>query len=148
MTTTKKTAENANPFEALTTFGPDSFKEGYEKFAEGASDFADFQKKSFDAAVASSNAYAKGFEKIVAAQNAFVKSVFEDGVAAAKEAASADSPQAAFDANAKYASDAVEKNLQHTQKVADLWIETNKQTVEPLTARYSEIVEKIQTYRP
>ena len=148
MTASKKTEKPADAFETLTTVNPEAFKEGYEKIAEGVSAVADFQKDTYEAFVASAGAFAKGFEKLASEQTSFVKAAFEDTVANAKAVASAKSPQEAFDVNSEFARSTVEKNLGQVNKAADLWIETSKQTIEPLTARYSEMVEKIQAYRP
>lgn len=148
MTATKKTEKTTDAFETLTTVNPEAFKEGYEKFAEGVSTIADFQKDTYEAFVASAGAFAKGFEKLASEQTNFVKTAFEGSVANAKAVASAKSPQEAFDLNSEFARSAVETNLGQVNKAADLWIETAKETVEPLTARYSELVEKIQAYRP
>jgi len=148
MTATKKTTTETNPFETMTTLNPEAFKEGYEKFAEGFSTMADFHKGSMEAFMASAGAFAKGVEKLTAEQSAFVKSAFEQSVATAKAASGAKNVQESVDINADFARESIEKNLGQATKVADLWIETTKETVEPLTARYSELVEKIQSYRP
>ena len=151
MTETKKTAKTAQPsdaFETLTALNPEAFKEGYEKMAEGVSAAADFQKESYEAFIASVGAFTKGFEKLASEQTNFVKTAFEDTVANAKAVASAKSPQEALDLNSEFARTAVENNLGQVNKAADLWIETTKETVAPLTERYSEMVEKIQAYRP
>ena len=81
----EKTIEN-NPFEAMTNFDVEPFKVGYEKAAENFSQFAEFQKETFDAFMKSSNACVKGMDKLSAENAAFLKSFFDDGVAAAKGA--------------------------------------------------------------
>ena len=116
--------------------------------AEGVSTFADFQKESYEAFVASAGAFAKGFEKLASEQTNFVKTAFEGTVANAKAVASAKSPQEAFDINSEFARSSVENNLGQVNKATDLLMATTKETVEPLTTRYSEMVEKIQSFRP
>lgn len=148
MATSKTVNENAKAFEDSTAFKPEALKEGYEKMAEGVSTFAEFNKNSLDAMMASAGAFAKGLERLTAEQTAFVKKYFEETVSTAKAVSGAKSVQESIDLNADFARGAIEKNLGQANKVADLWIETTKQTVEPLTARYSELVEKIQSYRP
>ena len=147
MAAAKKTATAADAFD-MKTFSPESFKEGYEKFAEGVSSFADFQKESLNALMASANAFAKGVEKLTAEQTTFSKAVFEDTVATAKAATSSKTLQEAIELNSDFMRTSVEKNLGQINKVADIWTTTAKDTVEPLTARYTELVEKIQSYRP
>lgn len=148
MTATKKTANGAEAFETLTTMSPEVFKEGYEKVAEGFSTFADFQKGSMEAVMASASVFAKGVEKLTSEQSTFVKAAFEDGMATAKAASSTNNVQETIDLNSEFFRTAVEKNLGQFNKVSDICIETTKDAVEPLTARYSELVEKIQSYRP
>ncbi len=147
MAATKKTASAADAFD-FKGFSPESFKDGYEKFAEGMTTFADFQKESLNAVMASAGAFAKGVEKLTAEQTAFSKAAFEETVANAKAAASSKTVQEAIELNNDFVRAAVEKNLGQINKVADIWSETTKDTVEPLTVRYSELVEKIQAFRP
>ncbi|GJL92870.1 phasin family protein [Hyphococcus sp.] len=146
MATDKKTTAS-DAFD-VNAFGPESFKEGYEKFAEGVSSFADFQKESLNALMASASAFTKGFEKLSAEQAAFTKASFEDTVATAKAASASKTLQEAIELNSEFIRGSVEKNLGQINKVADICAAATKETVEPLTARYTELVEKIQAYRP
>lgn len=147
MAATKKTATAADVFD-FKAFSPESFKDGYEKFAEGLNTFADFQKESLEAVMASAGAFAKGVEKLTAEQTAFSKAAFEDTVANAKAAAASKTVQEAIELNSDFVRTSIEKNLGQINKVADIWSETTKGAVEPLSARYSDLVEKIQAYRP
>ncbi len=146
MATAKKTAGEA--FETLATMNPEALKEGYEKVAKGFSNLADFQKGTFEALVASAGSFAKGVEKLTSEQAAYAKSAYEDGVAAAKAAATSKSVQEALDIQSEYVRSVFEKNLGQFNKMADQWISTTKEAAEPLTARYSEFVEMVQSYRP
>ena len=60
MATTKKATNGAEAFETLTTLSPESFKEGYEKFSEGFTTFADLQKNSMEAIMAATGAFKIG----------------------------------------------------------------------------------------
>jgi phasin family protein len=146
MANAKKTA--GETFETLTAMNPEALKEGYDKFAKGFSNLADFQKGTFEAMVASAGSLAKGVEKLTSEQTAFAKSTYEDGVAAAKAAATSKSVQEALDIQSDYLRSAFEKNLGQFNKMADFWISTTKEAAEPITARYSEFVEMVQSYRP
>lgn len=147
MAAAKKTANGAEAFD-MTAFSPESFKEGYEKFAEGMTSFADFHKESLNALMASAGAFAKGVEKLTAESTSFSKAAFEDTVATAKAATAAKTLQEAIELNSDFMKSAVEKNLGQINKVADIWSATAKDAVEPLTARYTDLVEKIQSFRP
>ena len=144
-----KKADNNNPaFDAFAMFDPSAFKEGYEKFAEGVSALADYNKDALEAVMSSAGAYSKGVEKLAAENTDFVKGAYERAVSAGKAVAGAKSAQEAFDIQSEFARESVEKNLAQANKVADLWMDTTKETVTPLTERYGELVEKIQSYRP
>ena len=145
----KKTVEDASSetFEALTTFSPDTFKDGYEKFAKGMNSWADFQKSSVEALMASAGVFAKGLEHAASSQASFVKEQFEEGVATAKAAAASKSVQEAMELQNEFVRSAFEKNLGHATKLADHWTGVAKEAADPLTKRYGEFVEMVQSYR-
>lgn len=143
---TKKTAAAAEGFETLG-FTPDAFKDGYEKFAKSLNSFADFQKGSLEAMMASANTMAKGFEQAASAQAGFVKEQYEEGVALAKAAASSKSVQETIELQTEFAKTAFERNLGLVSKLADHWNGVAKEASEPLTKRYGEFVEMVQSYR-
>ncbi len=145
----KKSAENTatESFEALTTFSPDAFKDGYEKFAKGLNSWADFQKNSVEAFMASAGVFAKGFEAAASTQASFVKEQFEEGVATAKAAAASKSVQEAIELQNEFVRTSFEKNLGHATKLADHWTGVAKEASDPLTKRYGEFVELVQSYR-
>mgnify|MGYP002784738156 CR=1 FL=1 len=143
--TTKKTA-TAEGFETLG-FSPDAFKDGYEKFAKSLNSFADFQKGSLEAMMASATTVAKGFEKAASAQAGFVKEQYEETVALAKAAASSKSVQETIELQSEFAKTVFERNLGIVTKLADHWNGVAKEASEPLTKRYGEFVEMVQAYR-
>ncbi len=148
MAAAEKTAGATDNFEAFTTINPDTFKEGYEKLSEGVTALADFQKSTYEAILASANVFYKGVEKVATDSTAFTKTAMEEGVEATKAATSSKNIQEVFEANNQFVQSTVEKNLGQINKMADLWIETSKKAAEPLTARYNEFVELVQSYRP
>lgn len=148
MATAKKTAAANDTLETLAGVDPAAFKEGYEKFAKSVSSFADFNKNSLEAMMASAGTFAKGVEKAATEQSAFLKAAYEDSVAAAKATATSKSVQEALDIQSDYVRATFEKNLTQINKMADHWLSTTKQAAEPLTERYSQFVEMVQTYRP
>ena len=144
----KKSAEAANDaFEQLTAFSPDAFKDGYEKFAQSMSSWADFQKGSVEAFMASAGVFAKGLEQATSTQVGFAKEQFENGVATAKAAAASKSVQEALELQNEFAKTAFEANLGFATKLADHWTNVAKEASDPLTKRYGEFVELVQSYR-
>ncbi len=134
-------------FESLTTFSPDTMKEGYEKFAKGMSSWADFQRESVEAFMASAGVFAKGFEKAATTHASFVKEQFEEGVATAKAAAASKSVQEAVELQNEFMRTSFEKNLGQVSKLADHWTGVTKEATDPLTKRYGQFVELVQAYR-
>lgn len=141
----KKTA-TAEGFETLG-FNTDSFKDGYEKFANGLNSFADFQKGALEAMMASSSAVAKGFEQAASAQASFVKEQYEETVALAKAATASKSVQEAIELQSEFVRTAFERNLGLVTKLADHWNGVAKEAAEPMTKRYAEFVDRVQSYR-
>lgn len=148
MATAKKTATAADEMMETFAVNPEAFKKGYEKLSKGLTEMAEFQKTTLEAMMASAGALTKGAEKAAAEGSAFAKSSFEDGVAAAKAAAASKSVQEAFDIQNQYVRSAFEKNLGQFTKMADQWMAITKEAADPLTARYGEFVEIVQSYRP
>lgn len=143
--TTKKSA-TAEGFETLG-FSPDAFKDGYEKFSKSLNSFADFQKGSLEAMMASATTVAKGFEQAASAQAGFVKEQYEETVALAKAASSSKSVQETIEMQSEFAKTVFERNLGLVTKLADHWNGVAKEASEPLTKRYGEFVEMVQSYR-
>ena len=148
MTVTNKTPNGAEIFETLTTFSPDSLKQGYEKFSENLTAMAQVQNDYTQAIFSSAAIVAKGVEKLTTEQNEFVRTVFEDTVANAKAASASKTLQEAAELNSEFLRDATEKNLGQYSKITELYAGISKEASEPLSSRYSELVEKIQSYRP
>lgn len=147
MATAKKTANDSAEAFAQHVFGPDGLKEGYEKLAKGLSDAAEIQKGAMEALLASAGSLTKGVERAAAEQSAYLKTAYDDGVAVAKATASSKSLQEAVEVQTDFLRSAVEKNLNQLSKMADLWLEASNEASKPLTARYGELIEKVQAYR-
>ena len=148
MATAKKSASPADAFETTAAINADAFKEGYEKMTKGMNELADFNRNSLEAFAASAGLFAKSLEKAASDQSAFLKSSYEEGVAAVKAATSSKSVQDALEVQTDYLRSALEKNISHMNKLADHWVSTGKEVVEPMKVRYTELVEKIQSFRP
>lgn len=148
MATAKKAATATETFETWTAATPEAFKEGYEKLAGGLTKWADFNRESLEAVTTSAGRLAKGFEKAASEHAAFAKEAYEDGIAAFKATTTSKSVQEALDIQSEFLRSAFEKNLGQFNKFADHWLTTTKEAAEPLTTRYSEFVDMVQSYRP
>jgi phasin family protein len=143
----KKNGEAAAAESFDAAFTPEAFKDGYEKFAKGMNSWADFQKGSIEAFMASAGAVAKGIEKAASVQVGFVKEQFDEGVATAKAAAASKSMQEALELQNEFVRSTFEKNLGHATRLADHWTNVAKEAADPLAKRYGEFVELVQSYR-
>lgn len=148
MATAKKAAGATETIETWTTVTPEAFKEGYEKVASGLGKWADFNRGSLEAMMKSAGRLAKGLEKAASENSAFAKAAYEDGVAAFKATTSSKSVQEALDIQSEFVRTSFEKNLSQINKLAEHWAATSKEAAEPITARYNEFVEMVQSYRP
>ncbi len=147
MAATKKTVGD-NGFDAMSAMNPETLKEGYERMSKGMTALADFQKESLEAVIASASACARGFEKAASEQSAFMKEAYEEGVAAQKAASTAKSLQEAFEVHTEFARNSFEKNLNFASKLAEHWSGVAKEAADPMSKRYGEFVEMVQSYRP
>ncbi|MBY0421318.1 MAG: phasin family protein [Parvularculaceae bacterium] len=136
---------NANPF---ANANPEAFKEGYEKLSQRISGFAEFNKASLEAMMAAAGALSRGVERAASENTAFMKGAYEDGVAAFKAAASSKSAQEIIDIQSDYVRTAVGKNMAQLTRMSEHWTATAKEASEPLTQRYGEFIELVQSYRP
>ncbi|MEM9706390.1 MAG: phasin family protein [Pseudomonadota bacterium] len=148
MATAKKTTPGADAFDAMSAINPEMFKDGYEKATQSMTAFAEMQKASMEALMASAGSVAKGVEEFASEGAAFAKEAFEESVAAAKATATSKSVQEAFDVQNDYVRTSFEKSLQQLNKSAEHWISVAKEASQPITEQYGSIVEKVQTYRP
>ena len=143
----KKTTAKQDAF-AMNGYNADAFQDGFEKMTQGVSEFAKFQQQSFEAIMESAGAFAKGVERAATEHTAFVKEFYEEGVEVAQKASSSKSVQEALELQNEFARTAIEMNLGQATKVSEHWAGVAKETTDPLTKRYNDFVELVQTFRP
>ena len=143
MSATKKTAKAAK----TPKMTPEGMTEGLEKMTKSLEDATAFSKDTYEAVVESATTFAKGVEGIVAEQTEFAKDAMEDTQDKMKAFASTRNPQDFFEAQTEFMKSAFETNLSQMTKVSDMWMATTKDAVNPLSKRYSAMVEMVQGYR-
>ncbi|GGD04702.1 phasin family protein [Aquisalinus flavus] len=124
-----------------------TMKENMEKMSKGMAEFGEFGKDNVEAVVASASTFAKGFEDIATEQANYAKSSMEKSVEQMKTVASAKTPQDFMEAQTDYVRSAFESNMSQMNKLSDMWIATAKDCTEPLSRRYTAMVEKVQSFR-
>ncbi len=150
MSATKKKATAAPSVEQFEDFAEQTnakFKDNFEKASKSFAEVGEFSKENFEAVVESASVYAKGVEEIAAEQASFAKESVEKTVEQFKTISSVKTPQEFMQAQTDFFRGAFESNIAQMQKMADVWTTTAKTASEPLNKRYTEVVEKAQTYR-
>ncbi len=149
MTAKKKkatTTKTVDSFENFAEQATASIQENFEKVTKNMSEVGDFSKDNIEAVVESASIYAKGVETISADQAAFAKEAMENTVEQIKSTAALKTPQEFFQAQTDFFRNAFETNVSQMQKFAEAWTETSRAAAEPISKRYTEVVEKAQAY--
>jgi phasin family protein len=139
--TMKKTVEQ------FTSAGSTSFKEQVEKSLSALNDVNAQSKHNLEAVVASVTAATKGAEALSAQVIAFSKETMESQVAAAKSLTSAKSVQEAVELQTAYAKSAMETMMAQMTKMSETAAASVKDSMMPLNARVTAMVEKMQAAR-
>ena len=134
-------------FKDYTAKATATMQENFEKVSRGMADFGEFGKSNVEAVVESASTFAKGVESIATVQANYAKDSMEKSVAQFKTVASAKTPQDFLEAQSDYLRAAFESNISQMNKLSDMWIATAKDCSEPLSRRYTALVEKVQSYR-
>lgn len=146
-TATEMAKNMETKFKDYTAQATATMQENMEKVSKSMTDIGDFGKDNVEAVVESASTFAKGVESIAAEQANFAKSSMEKSVEQFKTVASAKTPQDFMEAQTDYLRAAFENNVSQMNKLSDMWIATAKDCSEPLSRRYSAMVEKAQSFR-
>ena len=133
--------------EQFTAASNVAFKEGVEKSLAALNEANAQSKKNFEAVVASATAATKGAEAVGAQALAFSKTLFDNQVTAARTLASAKSVQEVVELQTAYAKSALETYMSEFGKLTDTVQASVKEAFEPINARVTEAVERLQAAR-
>jgi phasin family protein len=133
--------------ETLTASTNTAFKDAVEKSLAAVSEANGYSKKNMEALVASVTAATKGAEALGAQAMAFSKSSLETQVAAAKSLAGAKSLQEVIELQTSFAKSALEAYVSELSRMSETVSTSVKESVEPLNARVTAVVEKLQAAR-
>ena len=136
-----------NTIEQLTSTSNTAFKDAVEKSLAAVSEANGYSKKNMEALVASVTAASKGAEALGAQAMAFSKSSLETQVAAAKSLAGAKSLQEVIELQTTYAKSALEAYVAELSRMSETVSTSVKDAVEPLNARVTALVERLQAVR-
>ncbi|MEE9328511.1 MAG: phasin family protein [Parvularculaceae bacterium] len=143
MAAAKKTTAKAAKTAKIT---PEKFTEGFEKVTKSFEEANTISKENLDAVVEASTTFAKGVEEIVAEQTDFVKGALEEVTEKAQAFSTTRNPQDFFEAQSAFLKSAYETNLAQMTKVTEMFTATAKDAADPLSKRYTAMVEKVQGY--
>ena len=145
MSSTRKTAEKtADTTRRATEQATASVNDGVERMTQGMSQMGSFGQETVEAFMASASTFAKGLEKIGQENVTFAKSQMEHAAERAQGLAKVRSPQEFFEAQADLMRTVVEAQIEQTNKVSDMMITTARDAAQPLSKRYSAMVEMMQ----
>ena len=118
--------------------------DGVARMTDGMSKMGSFGQDTVEAMTASASIMAKGIEKATNENIAFAKSQMEHGAERMKAFQSVRTPQEFFEAQADVFRAVMEAQIEQTNKVSDLMIETAREAAQPISKRYSAAVEMMQ----
>lgn len=143
MTAAKKTAKKAEDVFAATQ---KTIEANTEKFGKGFEDVAAFGQETMDALVKSTEIAAKAVEELNADMAAYTQKSFDEGVAAAKDLASAKTPVELFEKQASFATAAFEGFVAYATKWNDAVTTATKEAAAPMAARVTAATELAKNY--
>ena len=138
---TNKTAEAVKDHAEKTSFAAN---DGVARLTDGMSKLGSLGQENVEAMTASASVMAKSLEKIGHENMEFAKAEMETVSERAQAMTKVKSPQEFFEAQADYMKSAMERQIEQTNKVSDLWISAARDAAQPLSKRYSAMVEMMQ----
>ena len=143
-TKTAKTVETATAdvqqkvianVETMTAETQKVVAENVEKAAKSLETVTAFGQETLDALLKSQNVAAKAAEEIQAEVIAFSKKTVEEGVAHAKDLATAQTVTAFVEKQAGFAKESLDAMMRQSTKMSELLVAASKEVFAPLTAR-------------
>ena len=118
--------------------------DGVSRMTDGMSKLGSFGQDNMEAMTKSASVVAKGMERALQENVSFAKSQMEQGSERMKAFQSIRTPQEFFEAQADVFRTVMEAQIEQTNKVSDLFIQTARDAAQPLSKRYSAMVEMMQ----
>jgi len=134
----KKVAANV---EAMTAETQKVVAENVEKAAKSLETVTAFGQETLDALLKSQNVAAKAAEEIQAEVIAFSKKTVEEGVAHAKDLATAQTVTAFIEKQAGFAKVTLDALVQQSTRMSELMVAASKEVFAPLNARAAAAAE-------
>ena len=139
--TTRKPAGDAKEAADQTAA---TVNDGVDRMTKGMSQMGSFGQETVEAMMASASTLAKGMERVGQENLTFAKSQMETVAERAQAFAKVRTPQEFFEAQADYVRGAMEAQIEQANKVSDMMITATRDAAQPLSKRYSAMVEMMQ----
>jgi phasin family protein len=133
--------------EAITADAQKTIEEGVEKVSKSIEGAAAFGQENVEAVVVSSKIAAKAAETMGAEIAAYSKKSYEDSLAAAKELTACKSVTEFFEKQTAFGKTSIEGFVAEATKLNDMYAAAAKEAFEPLTARFTAVVETAKDFR-
>ncbi|MEO1656491.1 MAG: phasin family protein [Pseudomonadota bacterium] len=142
---TKATEEAATEsvFTAANT-AQTTINEGVERMTKGMSQMGTFAQENTEAVMQAASVVAKGYEKLAQESADFAKTQLEASQERVQGLTKAKTPQEFFEAQSELFRSTMEAQISQVNKVSDMMIATAKDAAQPLSKRYSALVELMQ----
>lgn len=147
MSATRKTAKTDETKDTVFTAANTaqaSINEGVERMTKGMSQFGSFAQENTEAMMQAASVVTKGFEKMAQEGSDFAKTQFETNSEKFQELSKAKTPQEFFEAQSELFRATMEAQISQVNKVSDMMIATAKDAAQPLSKRYTAMVELMQ----
>ncbi|MEO0881478.1 MAG: phasin family protein [Pseudomonadota bacterium] len=140
-----KSKNGTKEFDAMAKAPSEAMKKGFDQFMSFGGDLSEMNKASFQAMADSAKAAGKGIEAMNTQNFSFLKESMERGVEATKALTNITSMEDAAEAQAKFAKESFQAYVGQMNEMANLFVSTMRQTIEPLNTQASTVVERFQT---
>jgi len=139
-----KAKSSTKDFESMAQAPGEAMKKSFEQFMTFGGDFTEMNRSGLQAVTESAKAAGKGIEAMNSQNFTFMKDSMERGVEATRALANVTSIEDAAEAQTKFAKEAFQAYLGQMNEMANLFVTTMRETVEPLNSQASTFMEKFQ----
>lgn len=142
--TRKKAAAAESMANEATKTAQAAYNDGIERMTQGMSKFGSFGQENVEALIESATTMAKGVEKIASENVEYAKSQMDAGTDKFQALSKARTPQEFFEAQSELLRTSMETHIGQVNKMSDMMVAAARDAAQPLSKRYSALVEMMQ----
>lgn len=144
MSTTRKSAKAETAAAEATKNAQAAYNDGIERMTQGMSKFGSFGQENVEALMECASTMAKGVEKIASENIEYAKSQMDSGSDKFQALSKAKTPQEFFEAQSELMRTTMESHIGQVSKMSDMMVATARDAAQPLSKRYTALVEMMQ----